>query len=107
MTNVVDAERVLFIKLGSGGEWERECLEQTQTLRLGFWEVPHDVYTVGNWVEAHRGFIRAGKKQGKATEYGTQVSYFYESDQRTLWITLPPTSNATRATTTRVGPQKG
>ncbi len=88
MTNVVDAERVLYIKLGSGGQWERECLERSQTLRLGFGEVSHAVYTAGDWAEAHRRYMALGKTQGKATEYVTQIRHFYESDERTLWITF-------------------
>lgn len=38
----VAAEGAYFIKLGHGGEWETESLEQG-TLRLGYRETPHEL----------------------------------------------------------------
>jgi len=48
-----DHPRVLYIKLGRGGEWERECLREDQTLRIGFNAWPHDLMQNGDWTALH------------------------------------------------------
>ena len=35
-------QQVIYIKLGEGGSWERQCL-QDGTIRVGFYEVPSDL----------------------------------------------------------------
>ena len=44
--------RGLYIKLGSGGRWERDCLEREQSLRVGFATVPHDLCVSREWNSA-------------------------------------------------------
>ena len=38
----IKANKVLFIKLGAGGKFEKVCIEQSQTLRLDYEEVEHN-----------------------------------------------------------------
>jgi hypothetical protein len=33
--------KVRYIKLGEGGEWEKECIEGNGTLRIGFRDTNH------------------------------------------------------------------
>jgi len=32
----IESNKILFIKLGQSGEFEKECIENNQTLRLGY-----------------------------------------------------------------------
>jgi hypothetical protein len=49
-------EAVYFIKLGRGGEWEKDCILESDTLRFSFKEVPDELCQNGtedeitNWV---------------------------------------------------------
>jgi hypothetical protein len=82
-------QNLFFIKLGQGGEWEKECIESQGTIRLGFREADHDLCLKGNWVavaEHYRNVERASK--GKATEYSNQIRAFYEEPNSTVWFTF-------------------
>ena len=43
--NKIKANKVLFIKLGQGGEYEKECIEEKNILKLGYIEVDHELKT--------------------------------------------------------------
>ena len=71
--------KIRYIKLGDGGKWERYCIEEQQTLRLGY-ESPHhqeslngEWDTVRNfWLSARNGY------QGAASRDLNQIRDFYE-----------------------------
>lgn len=81
------ANRALYIKLGEGGKWEKECLTEG-TLRFRYREVPHDVCMSGNWPEAERLALTFSKGRGAATRHVNQIRKFYEEDDKTLWMTF-------------------
>jgi hypothetical protein len=83
----VAAKKALFIKLGEGGKWEKECLKG-DTIRFGYHEVPHNVCMSGNWPEAERLALTFSKDKGAATRHVNQIRKFYEEDDKTLWITF-------------------
>jgi hypothetical protein len=85
--NEVVAKKALYIKLGVGGEWEKECIKDGR-LRFGYHEVPHDVCMSGNWAEVERLALNFSKDRGAATRHVNQIRKFYEEDDKTLWITL-------------------
>ena len=85
---MVQATRALYIKLGSGGQWELECLTSKQELRLGFREVNHELYASGNWEAVQREYAEQGKTSSVASNYAGQIKHFYEADNQTLWITF-------------------
>ena len=88
-TNLIDPKNVYYIKLGRSGEWERDCLEVSQTVRIGFREVPDDLCREGKWDEVHK--IMQPKRHnnvGAATHAVNQIRFFYESDEQALWITF-------------------
>lgn len=85
--NEVVAKKALYIKLGAGGEWEKECIKDG-TLRFGYHEVPHDVCMSGNWAEVERLALTFSKDKGAATRHVNQIRKFYEEDDKTLWITF-------------------
>jgi len=84
--NPIVANRVMFIKLGQSGEWERECINNG-TLKLGYYEVPHDICMSGLWVEAREAFPRT-TDPGVVTRHINQVQQFYEEPDTTLWVTF-------------------
>ena len=83
----VSAKRALFIKLGRGGTWETECLKSS-TLRFGYRTIPHELCVAGNWLEVERHCRELRTDQGAATRDVNQIRYFYEADDKVLWITF-------------------
>jgi len=80
--------RALYIKLGQGGAWEKECITETQVLRLGYQEASHDLCLSGKW-DLVRDELKAIRKDaGAATRDTNQIRLFYESDETVLWITF-------------------
>ncbi|GAB4533103.1 MAG: hypothetical protein Kow0063_14570 [Anaerolineae bacterium] len=51
-TRGINPSSALYIKLGSGGRYEHECIEVNQTLWLGHQNVPHDLCQDGEWDKA-------------------------------------------------------
>lgn len=85
----IKANKVLFIKLGKGGQFEKDCIEQNQTLRLGYREVDHKLCESGQWDKVHNYFTTVeNSKIFVATSHTNQVKQFYEEDDKTLWITF-------------------
>lgn len=85
----IKATKVLFIKLGQGGQFERECIEQNQTLRLGYREVDHKLCVSGQWDKVHNYFMTVeNSKTFVATSHTNQIKQFYEEDENTLWVTF-------------------
>ncbi|ANH84183.1 hypothetical protein A8C56_23530 [Niabella ginsenosidivorans] len=82
------AQRVLSIKLGQSGQYEKECIENN-TLRLGYREVDHQFCITQQWDKVHNYFTtEAGAKSFVATSHTNQVKQFYEEGPDTLWITF-------------------
>jgi len=85
----IKANKVLFIKLGQGGEFEKECIEKNQTLRLGYREVDHNLCLAGHWDKVHNYFTtEENSKTFVATSHSNQIKQFYEEGDKTLWITF-------------------
>jgi hypothetical protein len=85
----IKASKVLFIKLGRKGIWEKECIEMNQTLCLGYREVDHSECLKGNWKASQDYYLNVKKSDLRtATSHTNQIRYFYESDKTVLWITF-------------------
>ncbi len=85
----ISANKVLFIKLGQGGEYERDCIEKDQTLRLGYNEIDHELCINQQWDKVHDYFTtEENSKTFVATSHTNQIKQFYEEDEQTLWITF-------------------
>jgi hypothetical protein len=84
----INPKAAFFIKLGSGGHWEQDCLQRTQTIRLGFDDTDHDACMCQDWDKIRSDLLRQGRTKGKATEIANEIRYFYESDENTLWVTF-------------------
>jgi len=85
---VIKPKNAYFIKLGSGGQWERSCIEIDQTIRLGFNKTDHKACLAGKWDKVRDDELKNGRAKGKATEITNEIRRFYEEDEETLWITF-------------------
>ena len=83
----VRADQALYIKLGRGGQWEEECLSDG-TLRFGYREMPHELAASGRWDDVHQERTSSRGSQGAATSDTTQIRFFYEAPDDTLWVTF-------------------
>lgn len=88
MSTKINPRKVLFIKLGRGGEFESDCIGKDQTLRLGYNEVNHNLCTSGNWEAVREYFLQEKKVEQVASSHSNQIKQFYEEDENTLWITF-------------------
>lgn len=77
-----------YVKLGRSGEWEKDCLEVSQTIRLGYLKVPDKLCRQGKWAEVQKIMQGIRDDAGTATRDKNQVRVFYESDEQALWVTF-------------------
>lgn len=86
--NKLVPEKVRYIKLGEGGNWEKWCLEN-DAIRLGYESPYHDESMNGEW-EIVRNYWLAARKsnEGAATRDLNQIRDFYELTEDDLWITF-------------------
>lgn len=84
----VTPSKLLFIKLGEEGEWEEDCIEVSQTLRLMFVRVDHQQCLNEDWNAVRKSFLARGKTAGVATRFVTEIRNFYESDSTVMWVTF-------------------
>jgi hypothetical protein len=86
-TDRIEATKAAYIKLGSKGRWETQCLRDG-TLRLGYDGAPHEVAMAGDVDALRRHFVQVGHNPRIATAYANQVHKFYSAGPETLWITF-------------------
>lgn len=85
---MIKASNALFIKLGGKGNWEKDCIEKENTIKLGFHNPYHNECLNGNWDIIENYWLQHKKNKGKATETVSQIKYFYESPVDIMWITF-------------------
>lgn len=83
----ISAENVLFIKLGPGGDFEKDCIKE-KTLMLGYSEVDHELCKKGDWEKVKKIFLEKKCSSSVATNHMNQIKQFYTADEKTLWITF-------------------
>ena len=85
----INPDEALYIKLGSGGRFEKHCIEANHVIRLGYNEIPHDLCLRGDWDAVREIFVQErGSDPGSATRHTNQVKAFYETDVDVLWVTF-------------------
>lgn len=87
MTDFSNIKQAKYIKLGTGGEWEGDCLKDG-TLRLDYPGVPYDLALAQDKEGLKRYFIGTGNTPPKASDHARQVLDFYNCGADTLWITF-------------------
>jgi hypothetical protein len=89
MNNRIAPKKILFIKLGGGGEFEEDCITKSQTLRLGYGQIDHQECLHGNWQFVNDYYLNVEHKTpSTATNHCNQIKQFYEAGADTLWITF-------------------
>lgn len=88
--NIIQPDGIRFIKLGEGGCWEAECI-QNGTLRLGFASDQHTESLRGDWDAVYdywKNFRTSSRREATAKDDVRQISTFYEATSSILWITF-------------------
>lgn len=87
-TNFDNIGNVFFIKLGKGGCWEEESIEEG-IIRFGYNETPHKLASEGRWPEV-KDSLRGvwSENEGVLTSHVTQIRRYYEADEKDIFITF-------------------
>jgi hypothetical protein len=85
---MINPKTVYFVKLGKNGQWEKDCLKVSQTIRLGYHETPHELCLKGKWEKVQKIWQEKRDNAGTATRDKNQIRAFYESDEQVLWVTF-------------------
>ncbi len=81
--------KIKYIKLGIGGGWEKTCLLEQQTVRLGYESPHHQASLNGQWDEVFNYWLQARNgHSGAASRDVNQIREFYELDETDIWITF-------------------
>lgn len=78
---------VRYVKLGQGGAWAAEAIEQA-IIPLGFSQVPHEPCADGDWNKVREMLVTAGRTQGGASQGVRELRDYYELPDDALWITF-------------------
>lgn len=85
--NTITAKEVRFIKLGSGGSWEKGCIDSPRpTIRFGFNNPHHQACLERKW-GVLRKFWR-NERPTEVTKIVNQIQDFYILGRDALWITF-------------------
>jgi hypothetical protein len=84
----INPRKALYIKLGLGGVWERDCIQRDQTLRLGYVEASHEACLQRKWDIVTGEIEKIRDDPGAATRDVNQIRAFYESGEDVLWVTF-------------------
>ena len=88
-TTDLDAMDVRFIKLGEKGKWEKSCIEDDGTIRLGYESNQHQECLDKKWDEVRAYWLQERRGNASAaTSDVRQIQAFYEMPASTLWITF-------------------
>lgn len=85
----VTASQALFIKLGSKGAWEKECID-SGTIRVDYRDVPDELCQSGQWNNVRQVYLGTGAhgEEATATRYSNELRRFYTAGHETIWITF-------------------
>ena len=81
--------QIRFIKLGHGGCWEKSCIEEDNTIRLGYRSHLHQECLSGNWNSVRDFWLK--ERDGSETTASNdlnQIRDFYELAETDLWLTF-------------------
>jgi len=85
----IDCHEIFYIKLGEGGNWEKESLIDNPSIKIGFTEINHEDCVKGNWEKIHEFYLtKANKTKAKASDHVRELKTFYETDESSIWITF-------------------
>jgi len=84
----INANNILFIKLGEKGVFAKDCIENNY-LRLSYTGVDHNFCMNNQWELVSNYFLNEeSSKLQVATSHTNQIRKFYNEGEKTLWITF-------------------
>jgi hypothetical protein len=85
----LNAAKALFIKLGEKGYWEQSAITKEGVIKIGYSDINTKDCINGNWSGINDYYIKKRKiSQIAATGFITQLRYFFEEPNDTIWITF-------------------
>jgi hypothetical protein len=78
---------VRYIKLGQGGAWAAEAIEQS-IIPFGFSQVPHAPCAAGDWDKVRQILAAGGRTKSGVSQGARELRDFYELPDDALWITF-------------------
>jgi len=78
---------VVYIKLGSGGNWAKECIENNY-IKIGFTEISSDIILTKDVKSIKAEYERVCKSNYEAGNFSSQLFLFPDTDENTIWITF-------------------
>ncbi|MFC3415648.1 hypothetical protein [Algoriphagus hitonicola] len=86
---LLEAETILYIKLGQGGEFVKKCFTgNPHTMKLDYRTVPHALCMDGDWSAVHEFLTKEGHSASTSTNHLRQIRSFYEEGESTVWVTF-------------------
>lgn len=86
---LIEPETFRFIKLGAKGTWEKSCIEEESTIRLGYESPYHENSLAGDWTPVRAFWLECRKgDRGAASRDLKQIRDFYELSEHALWFTF-------------------
>jgi hypothetical protein len=82
----IDPAEVRYIKLGDGGRWAADAIEQGY-VAFGYHSIPHDTAAAKNWDEV-RNLLADRASEGARTAGVNEVATFYDMGTDCLWVTF-------------------
>jgi len=86
-TKIINPSKGLYIKLGTGGKWEKESLDKG-ILRFGYGSTPFESAVSGDWETVRKAWHEIRHDAGAAARDVIQIKHFFEADENTLWVTF-------------------
>jgi len=86
---LIEPQTFRFIKLGAKGTWEKSCIEEESTIRLGYESPHHENSLAGEWAPVRAFWLEYRKgDRGAASRDLKQIRDFYELSEDALWFTF-------------------
>ena len=86
-STIVAPTEMRFIRLGRGHAWATTCIE-TDTLRYGDPDEPHDLALQGDWNGAEHMLVASGKSAHKVRQVIRELRDFQRLGTDCLWVTF-------------------
>jgi Restriction endonuclease len=83
----IKASEALYIKLGDGGKWERQCIRDG-IIRFGYDDTPFEAAILGDRETVFKHWLAKRHDQGAATRDTNQILSYFGAGDDTLWITF-------------------
>lgn len=86
---LIESNKALYIKLGKGGEFVKECFTKTpNTVKLDYRTIPHELCIAGDWDGVEKVLLKEGHSPSTSTNHMRQIKSFYEEGEDTIWVTF-------------------